>query len=130
MKIWQWFTVWLGLLFLDQVTKIALVRFYPSVVVYNDGIAFSINVSSIVTIGLALTVVIALNIAFFRGLLDRPWLWALLLAGTTGNLIDRIRLGAVIDFINLGFFPVFNFADIFLTVSAVLIIYFYFYGKH
>jgi signal peptidase II len=34
------------------------------------------------------------------------------LGGATSNLIDRFRHGAVIDFIDLGFWPVFNLADV------------------
>ncbi len=44
-----------------------------------------------------------------------------ILAGALGNLIDRFRLGAVIDFIDVGFWPVFNIADSFITVGAILL---------
>lgn len=53
------------------------------------------------------------------------WLWrtclSLLFAGTIGNLIDRITLGYVTDMISLTFmsFPVFNVADIALTLGVV-----------
>lgn len=51
----------------------------------------------------------------------------IIMAGAIGNLIDRLRLGFVIDFIHspLGGiynFPVFNFADMYITISAILII--------
>tara|TARA_B100001245_G_C22631712_1_gene311142 strand:+ start:92 stop:280 length:189 start_codon:yes stop_codon:yes gene_type:complete len=35
----------------------------------------------------------------------------LILGGAVGNLIDRIRLGTVVDFIDVGWWPVFNIAD-------------------
>ena len=45
----------------------------------------------------------------------------LIIAGGVGNLIDRIRLGYVIDFISFSFFPpVFNFADCCVTVGVIL----------
>lgn len=47
---------------------------------------------------------------------------ALLLGGALGNLIDRVRLGYVIDFIHVHFWPVFNVADIGITVGAGLFI--------
>lgn len=61
-----------------------------------------------------------------------------LAAGALGNFIDRVRLGYVVDFIDVlifktpsfdgGFhlesFPIFNVADIFVTVSAVLLLIF------
>lgn len=45
----------------------------------------------------------------------------LILAGATGNLIDRFRLGAVIDFIDVGFWPVFNVADSSITIGAIFL---------
>lgn len=45
-------------------------------------------------------------------------------AGTIGNMIDRIRFGAVQDFIDLGWWPVFNVADTAITIGgAILILY-------
>jgi len=46
---------------------------------------------------------------------------SLVLAGALGNLFDRICFGYVIDFIDLGFWPVFNVADSAITVGAVLL---------
>lgn len=48
---------------------------------------------------------------------------ALLLGGAAGNLIDRIRLGAVVDFIDLGFWPVFNVADIAIVAGVIVLLY-------
>jgi len=48
----------------------------------------------------------------------------LLLGGDLGNLIDRLRFsGHVTDFINLGFFYVFNVADAAITIGVILIIF-------
>ncbi|BDZ30876.1 signal peptidase II [Lactiplantibacillus sp. WILCCON 0030] len=48
----------------------------------------------------------------------------LMIAGTLGNFIDRIRIGYVVDMFQLDFinFPIFNFADSCLTVGVVLIL--------
>ena len=48
---------------------------------------------------------------------------ALIVAGALGNLIDRILWGYVIDFIDFGFWPVFNIADSSITVGSVLLAY-------
>jgi len=44
---------------------------------------------------------------------------ALILGGAAGNLIDRLRLGYVVDFIDLHFWPVFNIADSCITIGAI-----------
>lgn len=95
----------------------------------NTGIAFSIP--------LPFPLLILLNVLFFAAIvwfllrhLDlNRWLsvvaLALLSAGAVGNLIDRLRLGHVIDFLAVGSFPVFNLADAYITVSVFLILLFY-----
>jgi len=48
----------------------------------------------------------------------------LILGGDLGNLIDRLRFaGRVTDFIDPGFFPVFNVADSAITIGVILVIY-------
>lgn len=115
----------LGLVVLDQASKLLVLHFFSQYLFLNRGIAFSLPVQ------LNLVVVISFLVLgmVFYGLKKQHikfnFVWLFFISGTIGNLIDRIRLGAVIDFINLGFFPVFNLADIFISVSAVGIIYFY-----
>jgi signal peptidase II len=46
----------------------------------------------------------------------------MILGGSIGNLIDRIRFGAVTDFIDIGAWPVFNLADSAIDVGVVLLI--------
>ncbi len=46
----------------------------------------------------------------------------LILSGGISNIIDRLYFGCVIDFIDLKFWPVFNFADIYITLGAILIL--------
>ncbi len=57
-----------------------------------------------------------------------PFALTVLLAGTVGNLIDRIRLGAVIDFLDFHYngwhFPTFNVADTCITISAVILFFY------
>ena len=44
-----------------------------------------------------------------------------ILSGTFGNLTDRLRVGYVIDFIDFRVWPVFNIADSFISVGAVML---------
>ena len=50
--------------------------------------------------------------------------WVLVLGGGVGNFIDRARSGVVVDYLNFQFisFPVFNFADICVTVGVALLV--------
>lgn len=45
----------------------------------------------------------------------------LILSGGISNLFDRLYFGCVIDFINLKFWPVFNLADIYITIGSIII---------
>ena len=47
---------------------------------------------------------------------------ALILSGAISNMIDRLCFGCVIDFINIHIWPVFNLADIYITIGAILLI--------
>lgn len=46
---------------------------------------------------------------------------AFIISGAVGNLLDRVLRGGVIDFIDVKFWPIFNLADIFITVGVVLL---------
>ena len=65
-------------------------------------------------------------VAFFFTHLHKPLVWlptGLLLGGAAGNLIDRIRSGAVTDFIKFPHWPAFNVADICVTLGVLSLIY-------
>ncbi len=73
------------------------------------------------TIGL----VIALQWMRRRWPKDDPWLqWGALLvtAGAVGNLYDRLTIGFVVDFLHLHHWPVFNVADMGVTIGGALIV--------
>lgn len=93
--------------------------------VQNTGAAWSIFSNS--TLGLAVfSVVMAVFLGawLWRTPKEQPWrrvALALMLAGAFGNMIDRFRLGYVVDFIQLPHWPVFNIADILLCVGVALL---------
>lgn len=96
--------------------------------VANRGIAFGLldEAGSIVIIiaGVALGGVLALILSTT----SRPGLWlpiGLLAGGAIGNLIDRVRVGYVTDFIDLPAWPSFNLADVEITVAVLILLYMY-----
>ncbi len=96
---------------------------------HNHGIAFSLNVPREVTIVLTILLVIG---GFFLAQKELDfnkktvqYLVGIIIGGAIGNLIDRIVLGSVTDFIAILNYPVFNIADIAVSVGIVSVIVFY-----
>ncbi len=93
---------------------------------YNSGAAFGMfqNGNLVFTI-LAILVVIAI-IYYFPQVEPKDWAlkiaMGLQLAGAAGNLIDRLLLGKVTDFISVGSFPVFNVADSSITIGVIVLL--------
>ena len=50
------------------------------------------------------------------------WVWPLIVSGAIGNLLDRIFVGFVTDFIDFGWWPAFNVADSCISIAIVLLI--------
>ncbi len=99
--------------------------------VKNTGAAWSIFSGNVIF--LILSTILALFFIYFSFIRKKElkkyevFLYALLLGGILGNFIDRIFYGYVIDYIGLIFseyyFPIFNFADICIVSSSIMIIY-------
>lgn len=95
----------------------------------NYGIAWSIPVPYVALIIINIAVLVLFPWFMSKNLDFRHPLAALILmgmlAGALGNLADRLFRGYVIDFLSIGFWPVFNLADALLTTSIFLFILFY-----
>jgi signal peptidase II len=94
--------------------------------VRNEGVAFNQlgGGGAIVTIVVAAALVALL--AYFATHLHKPLAWlptGMLLGGALGNIIDRIRDGAVTDFIKLPAWPAFNVADMSITFGVLVLLY-------
>lgn len=94
---------------------------------FNRGVAFSMGTGLTPLITIAAIVLVGGLLAFARHASSRLLAFALglLLGGALGNLSDRLfrgHGGAVIDFIDLQWWPVFNVADIGVSVGAVLMV--------
>jgi signal peptidase II len=144
------FAYWLGLsgliIVLDQLTKlwvvsalklgqsIELTSFFNLVFVYNPGAAFSFLSDAggwqrWFFVGLALAVSAWLTLLIRQHASERllPLAAAMILGGALGNVIDRIRFGAVVDFLDAHaagwHFPAFNVADSAISVGVALLIW-------
>ena len=100
--------------------------------VSNEGIAFGMLDSA----GTLVIVIAALAFATLLGLFlisaDRPGLWlpiGLLAGGAVGNLIDRVREGAVTDFLDPPSWPAFNVADIAITLGVLILVTMFLFGS-
>ena len=112
---------WIALIIiiLDQVTKFIARKYFT--VTKNTGGAFGILQSQTLFL-ILVSIAVALYIIYYLN--DHHYLeLGFLLGGVMGNLIDRLFLGYVTDFINLGFWPSFNIADSFNTTAVILLIW-------
>lgn len=99
----------------------------------NEGASFSILQGQRVIFVIATLLVLGLIFFLLRKIpqdmkLFRAFI-ALFCGGTIGNFIDRLHTGAVIDFIDLGWFPIFNIADSCICVAAIAICLMLLFGK-
>jgi signal peptidase II len=107
----------------DRVEVLPLLAFEN---VRNKGVAFGVGGDiPAVLIGATIVLLVGLLVFLaFRG--GGGWLvWlpaALLLGGALGNLADRVRDGAVTDFIDLPLWPTFNLADASIVVGVLLLL--------
>jgi len=94
----------------------------------NTGGAFGILANQTFLLAMAAVIGITVLLIYLRYLpLESALLKAGLgldLGGAVGNLIDRLRSGEVVDFIDVGAWPVFNIADSAIVVGTILIIYY------
>jgi signal peptidase II len=91
----------------------------------NTGVAFGVLGGSGALVYILEGVALLALIAYLAARPERPWLWlptGMLLGGAIGNLIDRIALGSVIDFIKLPDWPAFNVADMSITFGVIILV--------
>ena len=144
-KIAPWYPLALLVALLDQLSKAwvsasfdyaevrAVTGFFNLVLTHNQGAAFSFLASAsgwqrgfFIVIALVAIGVIGVLLARHAGERLFCGSLALILGGAIGNVIDRIVLGSVVDFLDFHYagwlWPAFNLADSAITVGAVLLI--------
>jgi signal peptidase II len=92
----------------------------------NTGVAFGVFEGGGVVVAILIGLALALLLGYFALHREQPWLWlpvGLLLGGALGNLADRARDGAVIDFIDPVAWPAFNVADSCIVIGVLALLY-------
>jgi signal peptidase II len=142
----------LFLVMLDQATKLAVAAYFPLysttnliddilrlTYVKNPGAAFSLSFGSR-EIMLVITIVVIALLAYLiirgtvrpKSLIGKISL-VMIFGGAVGNLIDRIRLKEVTDFIDMGIgvhrWPVYNLADTYVTIGMIILFLIYSFKK-
>lgn len=130
----KWFM--LGLIF-DPPRSIPLLPFLSLTPAYNRGISFGLLSEAGWVLPLAITI-LGIIVGLALPALARHWQWQhptlfgawLVAGGALGNVVDRVRLGQVVDFIHLYYgnwhWPIFNLADSAITLGIVFILW---YGR-
>ena len=91
----------------------------------NTGVAFGQLQNGGVIVSIVIAVALAALLVFFARNAQRPLVWlptGMLLGGALGNIVDRIREGAVVDFLKLPYWPAFNVADASITIGVVILL--------
>jgi signal peptidase II len=95
--------------------------------VRNDGIAFGLLNGAGDALVIALTMgALVMLVAYFAINAARPDLWlatGLVVGGALGNLADRVRIGAAIDFLDPPLWPAFNVADVAIVIGVALLVF-------
>ena len=144
-RSWRWFALAALVVLADQATKVlvmshfalgerlALAPFFNLVFVYNPGAAFSFLSEAggwqkplLVAFALAAAAIVSTLIVRRPGERLLCTGLAFILGGAIGNVIDRLRFGQVVDFLDFHaagwHWPAFNVADSAITVGAALLI--------
>ena len=94
--------------------------------VQNSGIAFGLFASATAVVILATGVAVAWMLLFFGRSGARhpvlPVALGLVIGGSVSNLLDRVRLGYVTDFLDFRYWPAFNLADTFIVVGVLVLL--------
>lgn len=118
------------LVIIDQLSKI-LIRFQGGFYLCNPHIAWGLILPEILFWIFWIAIVLILFYLIYKTkLLNDTLCLILIFSGAFSNLLDRIWQGCIIDFINLGFGPIFNLADFFISTGAIILLITYLKIKH
>ena len=94
--------------------------------VQNSGIAFGLFASATAVVILATGIAVTWMLVFFARSGARhpilPVALGLVIGGSVSNLLDRVRLGYVTDFLDFRYWPAFNLADSFIVIGVAVLL--------
>ena len=94
--------------------------------VQNSGIAFGLFASATAVVIVATAVAVTWMLVFFGRSGSRhpvlPVALGLVIGGSASNLLDRVRLGYVTDFLDFRYWPAFNLADSFIVIGVLVLL--------
>ncbi|MHB1419636.1 MAG: signal peptidase II [Bacillota bacterium] len=138
MKILQLILIIAGVVLLDQGSKLVIQSIMRSgeslpviwgifhiTFIRNTGAAFGV-LANRTNLFVAVTILVVLIILVFYRYVSPEWKLlriglAMLVGGALGNMLDRIRMGSVVDFLDFRVWPVFNVADSFVVIGVILL---------
>ena len=91
----------------------------------NTGVAFGQLQDGGAIIAIVIAIALCALLLYFARHIEQPLIWlptGMLLGGALGNIADRVRIGAVVDFVKLPHWPAFNVADAAITVGVVILL--------
>jgi len=127
------FLIFLALVIVDQLVKIIVSVTNPSIdlkifaitLVKNTGAVWGLFKDSNTAFIWISLIAIGVLMQVYDKIPDKAFIFfVMLFSGIIGNLIDRVFRGFVVDFIDLKIWPVFNFADAFITVGVIGLVFF------
>lgn len=91
----------------------------------NSGVAFGELQNGGALVSVVIAVALGALLVYFARNAGRPLIWlptGMLVGGALGNIVDRVREGAVVDFLKLPHWPAFNVADSSITVGVLILL--------
>jgi signal peptidase II len=133
----KYFLISFLIVLLDQLTKIYTkfinidLKLFMLRYIENTGAAFGILKDYKFLLIFISIIVMIFVIYYMLKIKDKLSLYGLsfILGGTIGNLIDRVFLGFVRDFIDFKFWPAFNVSDSFITIGGLILVYILLFKK-
>lgn len=110
------------LILADQLSK-SLIRHLGGFYICNSGVAFGIKIPDILFWPFWLIIIFILTVFLYKKcFMPNTLCLILILSGAVSNIIDRLYLGCITDFIDFKIWPLFNIADVFICAGVILLI--------